>query len=608
MKNFLLVLMFFLVNNIYAQKTFLLHDAVAGNKYIKIEFALKTGSDVNALGRFKYYTPLMIAVRNGNLKFVKLLIKYGAKLDIKDGDWDKHYTALLYAIDGNYVKIVKYLLKKGAKRGIACSPSYKGGKAITARDLARNKPSLDYLFIDPSELLLQFTKANDLKGIIRSLKLGAKINVKDKNGWTPLMIAMGEGYKSISRYIKRRGGKTAFELSAKIIYNSNGATSGTVPIDHKSYRSGKQVVLLGNLKGDLRKKGMRFSSWKDSSGKTFLVGSRLTMGIKNIVLYAKWSPMHKVVYSRSTWGRLSTSRVEGLVPIDKKKYIKGNKVPVLAHPGKLKVKGYAFGGWGIRDSFRRVKIVSQFVMDNKDVTLYAKWIPEYKVTYKSYKSTDGVVPIDKKKYLEGDQVTILSNVGKLKKKGYLFGGWAEFRSKVLPAGSKLGVGRGNVTLLAKWIPEVTYESYESTEGVVPIDKKKYLKGDQITILDNVGKLKRKGYSFGGWKKEGSYDNSKALRAGSKIKMGENRVTLQVNWVRVYKVIYTCYDITSGTVPIDKKEYLNGDQMIVLGNIGKLKKKGYSFGGWKRRGKVLQVGSKMFLHGSIYLAATWVYNR
>ncbi len=446
MKKILLIMVLFLASSLYGQQTSLLHKAVEDNKYVKAEFALKTGSDVNSFGSFRNYTSLMIAAKNGNLRMVKLLIRYGAKLDIKDKNFDKHYTALLYAIEGDHVKVVKYLLKKGANSKIVAVTGKIGQNEITARDLAKNKPSMDYLFIDPSELLLQSTKAKDLKGIIRSLKLGAKINVKDKNGWTPLMIAMGEGSKKIIRYIKRKGGKTSFQIPSKVIYDSDGATSGEVPIDKKKYLSGKQVVILGSVSDQIKREGFRFDSWEDGNGKEYRVGSKLTMGIYDIRLHAKWSPTYKVIYD-------SSGATSGKVPIDKREYLSGKSVVILGSMSEqLKREGFRFDSWEDSNG-KECRVGSKLTMGIENIRLYVKWSPIYKILYKSNYATEGTVPVDKKGYTKGSVAVVLGDVGKLKKKGFSFGGWIIINEsshgsrtqvsygKTLKAGQKLHFGK-----------------------------------------------------------------------------------------------------------------------------------------------------------------------
>jgi PGF-pre-PGF domain-containing protein len=76
-----------------------------------------------------------------------------------------------------------------------------------------------------------------------------------------------------------------------VIYNSNGATGGTVPVDGSSaYVSGATVAVLGNT-GSLVRTGYTFSKWNtatDGSGTSYSPGATFTIAA-NTILYAQWT-------------------------------------------------------------------------------------------------------------------------------------------------------------------------------------------------------------------------------------------------------------------------------------------------------------------------------
>lgn len=75
-----------------------------------------------------------------------------------------------------------------------------------------------------------------------------------------------------------------------VTYNSNGATSGTVPTDNTEYVSGASVTVLGNT-GNLAKTGFDFGGWNtkaNGSGTTYTSGQTFNIS-DNTNLYAKWS-------------------------------------------------------------------------------------------------------------------------------------------------------------------------------------------------------------------------------------------------------------------------------------------------------------------------------
>jgi len=83
-----------------------------------------------------------------------------------------------------------------------------------------------------------------------------------------------------------------------IIYDGNGNTAGTVPVDSSSpYQYGATVTVLGNT-GDLTRindggTSYRFTGWNtkaDGSGLDQAEGSTFLMGASDVTLYAQWTP------------------------------------------------------------------------------------------------------------------------------------------------------------------------------------------------------------------------------------------------------------------------------------------------------------------------------
>jgi len=77
---------------------------------------------------------------------------------------------------------------------------------------------------------------------------------------------------------------------AKIIYNGNGSTGGSVPTDGTTYANGAQVTILGNT-GSLKKNSDTFAYWNtaaDGSGTFLTPGAKFTIGATNVTLFAMW--------------------------------------------------------------------------------------------------------------------------------------------------------------------------------------------------------------------------------------------------------------------------------------------------------------------------------
>ncbi|MDD3414961.1 MAG: InlB B-repeat-containing protein [Lachnospiraceae bacterium] len=70
-----------------------------------------------------------------------------------------------------------------------------------------------------------------------------------------------------------------------VSYNGNGNTGGTVPVDSKTYVSGANVPLAGNI-GNLTKTGYTFGGWALTSNGSAI--SSYTMHTANVTFYAVW--------------------------------------------------------------------------------------------------------------------------------------------------------------------------------------------------------------------------------------------------------------------------------------------------------------------------------
>jgi len=91
---------------------------------------------------------------------------------------------------------------------------------------------------------------------------------------------------------KNQQAQVSFERKPfTVLYDSNGATSGTVPADSASYAPGERVTVLGNM-GNLVKTAYRFAGWNtkaDGTGTSYPPGSSFSMGMEDAMLYAEWN-------------------------------------------------------------------------------------------------------------------------------------------------------------------------------------------------------------------------------------------------------------------------------------------------------------------------------
>lgn len=364
----------------------------------------------------------------------------------------------------------------------------------------------------------------------------------------------------------------------KVTYNGNTNSTGTVPVDSKSYVKGMQATILGNT-GNLAKGVIVFGRWNtqpNGSGKDYAPGDVITLESKDIVLYARWSPVRTLTYSGNT-------QTGGTVPLDGKLYINGATATVLANSGNLtKTGGFFHIGWNTAANGTGTRYLpgATFVMPDANTTLYAQWSASgYSITYDGNGGTGTPPPVSF--YLAGDNATVLG-AGSLTRVGFALTGWntnAAGTGTAYAIGATLPMGAANITLYAVWTPaySVTYNACSGT-GSVPSDSTNYVAGTNVTVLGNTGPLTRTGYTFSGWTNAGCGTGTNYL-AGNTFSMPASNQNLYANWqLTAYQVTYNGNGHTGGTPPVDANNYNMGNPVTVLSQ-GTLVRTAYRFMRW-----------------------------
>ena len=201
------------------------------------------------------WSPLHVAVMEGNLEIIELLLAKGADVDARDLNARSplHY-AIIY---GKEADIVKVLLEKGAdvnakdnrfgmtplhdaavdrlnfkpdvvKLLIDYGANVDSGKneawtPLHWASINRNLKMVEMLIANGADvnarnkngstaLHLTFREDNtDLARIL--LDAGADVNIKNNEGWTPLDKVIEKGHTNIAELLKTRGAKTSAELN-----------------------------------------------------------------------------------------------------------------------------------------------------------------------------------------------------------------------------------------------------------------------------------------------------------------------------------------------------------------------------------------------------------
>ena len=272
-----------------------------------------------------------------------------------------------------------------------------------------------------------------------------------------------------------------------VIYNSNNATSGTVPPSSATCLPGETVTVLDNT-GSLVRTGYTFGGWNtqaDGLGTNYAPGATITIS-GSVTLYAKWMPItYTVRFHKNDGGEDVYSDQE---------FTYGIAQALTANA--FTRDGYDFVGWSTTTSGAVAYTDGQSVnnlanVQDAVVNLYAKWTELYSISYVLDGGT--VATPNPTTYSELSAAITLNNPTR---DGYVFIGWTgngltePTMTVTIPKGSK-----GNRTYTATWA-EIFAITYDLDGGsVATSNPTTYTIVSQAITLNNPSK---QGYTFIGW--------------------------------------------------------------------------------------------------------------
>jgi ankyrin repeat protein len=235
-----------------------------------VKILLKYGAKINRKN-YDGYTALSLASSRGNLDIVKYLVSKRAKINITDYE---EKTALFKAINNTHLNTVKYLVSKGAKINIT---DYEGNTPLMlASRFHGNLNTVKYLVSKGAKIniindygetaLFKAVYGDRLQVVKYLVSKGAKINITDNDGKTMLIYALEKGYKKIYSYLS----KLILEptIKKKLIRQKDRETA-------QAFTKGGQIIPQG-MRGEIFKYlfGKTPNSLKDNAKK---YGIRLTV-------------------------------------------------------------------------------------------------------------------------------------------------------------------------------------------------------------------------------------------------------------------------------------------------------------------------------------------
>jgi uncharacterized protein (TIGR02145 family)/uncharacterized repeat protein (TIGR02543 family) len=372
-------------------------------------------------------------------------------------------------------------------------------------------------------------------------------------GWNTKADGSGENYIAGFNYVMSRTSVTFYAKWANnptflVIYHSNGANGGCVPMD-VAYEVGAAVKVSDNT-GTLTKIGFAFCGWNtlaNGAGTTYAPGATFTKSAMNDTLFAKWNiGSYTVKFDNQFSGAVDSTKVNF-----------GEKItPPSTTPTRA---GYTFGGW-----YKEVTCANAWNFGAGevlgDMTLFAKWTAIICVV----KFASHGVTVDSIRVNFGDKINPPSpNPTRV---GYIFAGWYKDAGCTNEWNFMNETVVADITLYAKWTVK-TYTVKFSSQGGLSVDSQRVDYGQKAAIPPDPTWA---GHGFSGWYKEAGCIN--VWNFNDATVSGD--VTLYAKWtINSYRVTFDC----QGGSPTPPQQSVEYDSYATQPTRPTLV--GFTFGGW-----------------------------
>lgn len=291
-----------------------------------------------------------------------------------------------------------------------------------------------------------------------------------------------------------------------------------------------------------------FGYWNtepDGTGAIYYEDDKLTMGSKNVTLYAIWVPTDTFV--------IQYYNLYDATNPNPTTYTVADTIG-LAEPVR---NGYTFIGWYTDSSFYEQYLTSGWQRDTIDGTqkLYAHWSP---ITYSIYyDANNGTMPSSytTSYTIESSNITLPTPT----RTGYTFKGWLE--QDATDAVYTLTTGSyGTKSYVAQWQINTYKVYYYSNDGNNRYETQDVVYNDPFVVNDNMFTVPI-GYTFGGWGITTSAVSDE-YSVGANLIMGAGDVTLYAIWNEkpAHNIYY--YGLLSGASNPNPSTYKEKDDFTL----------------------------------------------
>ncbi|MCL2600281.1 MAG: InlB B-repeat-containing protein, partial [Treponema sp.] len=317
-----------------------------------------------------------------------------------------------------------------------------------------------------------------------------------------------------------------------VTFDLNGG-GGTVPM-RQTVNAGSHITLPGGA--GLSNSGFSFGGWNENQAGTGTAHSASSVFTPtgDVTLFARWVPAVPVTVSFNVNGGTGTVSALGTTL--------GQPVMLPAGPSR---PGFVFDGWNENQAGTGINHVAGAAFTPQgDVTLFARWVPAFTV---SFNSNGGTGQVPAQSVAQGSSMIIPTATG-LSNQGYSFTGWNTMTDGI---GERFTAGTvftptGNITLYATWVPAltfiVTFDVNGAAGGTVPAQTGNLGSG---IMLPSGESLSNPGFTFSGW-------NTNAAGTGENFIAGAlfsspGDITLFARWAETFTVTFNANG-GEGTVP------------------------------------------------------------